>query len=408
MLLEIINTGTELLLGHTINTHLPFLAGELFALGLRIDRQVCVPDGMAIREALEEALGRAEIIIITGGLGPTTDDVTREITAELLGLPLRHDEEVMRRIEERFKRRSLPMAERNRRQAQVPEGARVLQNPNGTAPGLHIRTERAGRMVHLFLLPGPPRELRPMVQAQVAPLLRALVPGGTKPGCRSFRISGIGESQVEALVGAELESVEGLELGYCARPGEVDVRCIGDAGALEKAERIVREKLGDHISSLIGKSIEEEAVLRLTELGRTLALAESCTGGFVSHRITNVPGASNVLVAGYVTYANEAKVRALGVDAGLIENAGAVSADVAAAMAEGARRASGADYGLSLTGVAGPTGGTPEKPVGTVFLALASAKAATQVAEQHFPTDRETFKWLASQAALSLLQRAIR
>jgi nicotinamide-nucleotide amidase len=408
MNVEVINTGTELLLGHTINTHLAFLAGELFSLGLRITRQVCVPDGMAIRDALDEAMNRAEIVILTGGLGPTTDDVTREITAGLLGLPLRHDETVMEQIAERFQRRALPMTERNKRQAQVPEGATVLHNPNGTAPGLYLRPERGGRVVHLFLLPGPPRELRPMVTEQAIPILRGILPGGEKRECRSFRISGMGESQVEALVGAELEALPGMELGYCARPGEVDVRCIGEKEVLAHAGKIIRDRLGEHVSSYDGKPIEEEVVRRLTELGRTLSLAESCTGGFVGHRITNIPGASNVLIADYVTYANEAKVRALDVDPGLIGKHGAVSADVASAMAEGARRAAGADYGLSLTGIAGPGGGTPAKPVGTVFLALASAKAVTRVMEHHFPTDRETFKWLASQAALDLLLRAIR
>jgi nicotinamide-nucleotide amidase len=218
----------------------------------------------------------------------------------------------------------------------------------------------------------------------------------------------VGESLVESKVGPQLEAIPGLELGYCARPGEVDVRCIGAPAVLELAAQIIRAELGDYISSVSGKPVEEEVVRRLTELGRTLAVAESCTGGFVSHRITNVPGASAVLLAAYVTYANSAKVRTLGVDPVLIEKAGAVSAEVAAAMAEGARRTAGADYALSLTGIAGPGGGTPEKPVGTVFMALAMAKAATRVAEHHFPTDRETFKWLASQAALSLLQHAMR
>jgi nicotinamide-nucleotide amidase len=282
-----------------------------------------------------------------------------------------------------------------------------LQNPNGTAPGLYLRENRGGRPVHLFLLPGPPRELRPMVRDQVVPILRGVVPEGTRRKCRGYRVSGVGESQVESLVGAKLEAIPGLELGYCARPGEVDVRCIGDAAALACADAIIRERLGAHVSSFEGREIEEEVVRRLTELGRTLALAESCTGGFVAHRITNVPGASGVLLAGYVTYSNEAKTQALGVDAALIEKAGAVSTEVAVAMADGARRAGGADYALSLTGIAGPGGGTPAKPVGTVFIALASAKAATRVEEHHFPTDRETFKSLASQAALVFLQRSI-
>jgi nicotinamide-nucleotide amidase len=209
MILEIINTGSELLLGNTLNTHLSFLGQELFPLGLRVARQITVPDGEAIREALVESLGRAEIILVTGGLGPTTDDITREITAELLGLPLIEDATVWEAIQERFARRGFQMTPRNRRQAQVPEGATVLANPNGTAPGLYLRKGGEmgpmgliGPIRHIFLLPGPPRELRPMFRDVVAPILKELVPDGLVMQSRRWLVVGVGESKVESMIGA--------------------------------------------------------------------------------------------------------------------------------------------------------------------------------------------------------------
>ncbi len=400
MHVELINTGSEILLGNTLNTHVAWLGQELFPLGLRLSRQTTVPDGPAIREALEEALPRAPIILVTGGLGPTTDDLTREITAELFGLPLDFSPEVMRHIEARFARRGIAMNDRVQRQAMVPRGATVLQNANGTAPGLYL----AGK-AHAFLLPGPPRELKPMFSDQVVPILRALLPPGAVPECRTWRLAGLGESQVEGLVGEALSAIPELELGYCARPGEVELRCIGLAAALGPAERIVLEKLAAHIVSTDQRPMERVLIERLAAAGRTLAVAESCTGGRLADRITNVPGASAVFLAGYVTYANSAKIDAIGVDPALIAAHGAVSAEVAAAMALGARSRCGADFALATTGIAGPGGGTEEKPVGTVFIALAGARGV-EVERQQFPSDRETFKALASQAALDLLRRS--
>lgn len=412
MNVEVINTGTELLLGNVINTHLSFLGRELFPLGLRIARQVAVPDGEAIRCALTDSFGRAEIVIVTGGLGPTTDDLTREITSELLGLELEHDFGVMSAIEERFARRGLKITDRVKRQAQVPRGATVLANPNGTAPGLYFDFSAVRKLPnrtfvtrHLFLLPGPPRELNPMFNELVVPILKSRLRGAKIPECRSYRIAGLGESNVEALVGDELLGIEGVELGYCARPGEVDVRIIGDRSALEKAEAVIFTRLGPHIVSLDSRSLEQVVVQELDARKKTLAIAESCTGGFLANRVTNVPGASQVFIEGFVTYANEAKIRDLQVDAGLIASHGAVSGETASAMAEGAARISGADYALATTGIAGPGGGSPEKPVGTVFIALSFKSGKTIVQKHKFPTDRETFKWLASQAALDLLRR---
>ncbi|MGA0849122.1 MAG: CinA family nicotinamide mononucleotide deamidase-related protein, partial [Chthoniobacterales bacterium] len=357
---EVINTGSELLLGLVTNTHLGYLAGELAPCGVTIARQICVPDGPPIREALDAALDRADLVITTGGLGPTTDDITREAAAGLLGLPLRPDEEILAGIRERFARRGLPMAERVAGQAMVPVGAEVLPNPHGTAPGLYFPPTVLGtrRARHLFLLPGPPRELRPMVTDYVLPKLRHVLPPSSFRERRIYRLTGIGESQVEERIGKKLEERGDLEVGYCARPSEVDFRLIGPAPLLRETEAAIRAAVGEWIYS-DGDPLEAAVVRLLREKQSTLATAESCTGGSLAGRITNVPGASDVFLAGYVTYANEAKENTLGVPADLLAVHGAVSEPVAAAMAEGARRVSGASFSLSTTGIAGPGGGTP-------------------------------------------------
>ena len=405
MRVVVINTGTELLLGDVLNTHLRFIAREIFSLGLRIERQVTVPDGEAIRNAIAESLGAAEIIFITGGLGPTTDDITREVTADLLGLKLEPDPTILRAIQERAARRGFRLTDRVARQADVPSGATVLPNEHGSAPGLYLPADET--RPHLFLLPGPPRELHPMFLAFVLPLLREIVPPDLGKNCRIFRIAGMGESLVEEAVGAQLLELPGLELGYCARPGEMDLRLIGDSAVLDQAERIVREKLGAVIFSNDGSNLEQAVVKLLTERKQTLAVAESCTGGYLAHRITNVPGASAIFLSGWVTYSNEAKTQMVGVDAALVEKHGAVSKQVAQAMAEGARAAAESDFALATTGIAGPSGGTEEKPVGTVFIALAAKDAPPSVKKGFFPDDRPTFKELATQTALEMLRRRL-
>jgi nicotinamide-nucleotide amidase len=405
----VINTGTELLLGDVLNSHLSFIAREIFPLGLRIDRQLAVPDGPAIRAALAESSEQADIIFLTGGLGPTTDDITREITAEFLGLELQHDAAVMAAIASRAASRGFRLTDRTSRQAEVPRGATVLPNENGSAPGLYLAAKAAPakRSPHLFLLPGPPRELQPMFRSSVLPILREIAPPESATDRRTYRIAGMGESLVEEAIGERLLEITGIELGYCARPGEVDLRIIGERSALDRAEAIITAGLGASIFSSDGRSLEEVVVKLLTDRKQTLAVAESCTGGFLAHRITNVPGASAVFVAGYVTYANEAKEGMLGVDPRLISAHGAVSESVAQAMAEGARRQANATFALATTGIAGPGGGTDEKPVGTVFVALAAEGAATQVRGFRFPDDRPTFKELTTQAALEMLRRSL-
>jgi nicotinamide-nucleotide amidase len=405
---EVLNTGSELLLGLVTNTHLGYLAGELAPCGITIARQVCVPDGPPIREALDAALDRADLVFTTGGLGPTTDDLTREAAAGLLGLPLAADEQILAEIRERFARRGLPMADRVARQAMVPAGTEVLPNPHGTAPGLYFPPAVLGtrRARHLFLLPGPPRELRPMMTDYVLPKLRAVLPPSSLRERRIYRLTGIGESQVEERIGQQIEERGDVEVGYCARPSEVDFRLIGPPALLAELEPAIRATLGEWIYS-DGAPLEAAVVGLLREKKLTLATAESCTGGSLAGRITDVPGASEVFPAGYVTYANQAKENALGVPADLLAVHGAVSEPVAAAMAEGARRVSGADFALSTTGIAGPSGGTESKPAGTVYIGLASAGHPTVVRRCYFPLDRATFKHMATSAALDLLRRQV-
>jgi nicotinamide-nucleotide amidase len=409
MRVALLNTGTELLLGDVRDAHLAFIAREIFSLGLRIDEQRTVPDGAAIRDALAELFSRAEILFVTGGLGPTTDDITRDIVADLLGLELRQDAELLASLQRRLKTRGITWTARIARQADVPAGAQILPNENGSACGLYFRANINPRIrsPHLFLLPGPPRELQPMFRELAVPILRSIVQVLHSIERRLYKIAGIGESIVEERIGEKILAIPGIELGYCARPGEVDVRILGEPDAIERANTIVRSELGLSIFSTSDESLEEVLVKLLTERKETLALAESCSGGLLANRITNVPGASKVFVAGHVVYANEAKINMLGVDKDLIEEHGAVSEPIARAMAEGARARARSTYALATTGIAGPTGGSEEKPVGTVYVALAFADEETIVKRFFFPSDRETFKELTAQASFEMLRRRL-
>jgi nicotinamide-nucleotide amidase len=401
---EILNTGTELLFGSVINTHLAFLAQQLFPIGLRVERQLTIPDGDSIRDAIIESATRCDVILVTGGLGPTSDDITREIVAELTGRPLQYDDSILQRISERFKVRGLKMTDRTARQAYVPEGAAVMPNDHGTAPGLHIPARNG--IPHLFLFPGPPRELRPMFNTYALPILRSLV-GNHDLHSITYRTTGLGESQVERMVGERLLAIPGLELGYCARMGEVDVRVIGSQSAVQAGSDLIESELGPYIVTTEEKELEDIVVELLTANKATLAIAESCTGGLLANRITDVPGSSLVLLEGNVTYSNEAKMRTLGVSEELLSGVGAVSKEVARAMAEGALQRSETTYALSTTGIAGPDGGTAQKPVGTVFIGLASRGSATLVEQEFFPTDRPSFKRICTQHALEMLRRKI-
>ena len=414
MNVELVNTGSELMLGRVLNTHQQWLCRRLADLGSRVTRQVAVPDtGGDIGAAVSEALGRADLVITTGGLGPTSDDLTRDRIAQLLGRDLHEDAGVLAYIRAYFARRKRTMPEKVYVQALVPEGAVVLPNPNGTAPGLAIEVKpnpfRAGKAASwLIMLPGPPRELRPMFNDSVVPLLNRVLPPQSEYVCRTLRTAGTAESLVEEQIDGPLKSLveAGLELGYCARVGQVDVRLAARGAAARQivsdAEAIVRRLLDARIYGKEEDELETVVVRLLTERKLTLAVAESCTGGCLANRLTNVPGASAVFLCGLVTYSNEAKQKLLGVRPESLAQHGAVSEAVAREMAEGVRRHSGADYALSTTGIAGPSGGTVEKPVGTVFIGLAGPEGT--VVEQQFNSfDRETFKQLTVQQALARL-----
>jgi nicotinamide-nucleotide amidase len=417
LIVELINTGSELMLGRVLNTHQQWLCRRLADLGYIVTRQVAVPDRAAeIEQAVREALTRADLVITTGGLGPTSDDITRDLIAQLLGKKLHEDAKVLAHIRGFFEIRKRPMPERTAVQALVPDGAEVLPNPNGTAPGLTMEVSpnpfRTGNRSWLIMLPGPPRELRPMFNDSVEPLLQRVLPLEDVYICRTFRTTGVGESIAQEKIGKQMEPLveSGLDLGYCARPGQVDIRVAargkGGEALVQEAERIIRMRLGSRIFGTDNEDLEGVIVRLLTERKQTLALAESCTGGCIAHRITNVPGASAVLLAGLVTYSNAAKKSFLGVHSETLETHGAVSEPIAREMAEGARKQTGADYAISVTGIAGPGGGTPDKPVGTVFMGLAGAFGAV-IAQHLNPFDRETFKQVTSDQALEMLRRQI-
>lgn len=407
--IEIINTGTELLLGNTLNTHGAWFGRELFKLGLRIARQTTVPDGEAIRDSLSEAIDRADAVILTGGLGPTSDDLTREITAQVLGLELITDEAALRSLEGFFALRGRKMVAANLKQALCPVGADILPNANGTAPGIYVPPRLNGRTnCAVFLLPGPPRELYPMYDTEVVPRLQALAGIEKIHQAVVLKFTGIGESDFHDGIDARLAEVPGLEYGYCAHIGELDLRMIGEAAAIQEARRLTLERFEPFLISDDGASMEQAVVSLLAGRGMKFATAESCTGGLISNRITNVPGASEVFTHGFVTYANEAKTGLLGVSPQDIQTHGAVSEEVARAMAEGALQASGADIAVSVTGIAGPGGGSEEKPVGTAWLAVAVKGGATEASRIYHPRNRKDFKLAVSQAALEAVRRRLK
>ena len=386
MTAELINTGSELLLGQVTNTHLPFLAKALFPIGIRITRQVTVPDGPDIRAALEESFRRANVVLVTGGLGPTTDDITRDCVAELLGLAMRECATTRAAISERLSRRGIAPTDRTFRQAQVPETGIVLTNPFGTAPGIYIPSNSTGSPhPHIFLLPGPPRELRPMVESSVLPALQALEQSLDGPKMRSIRVSGIPESTVEKMVGEPLLAL-GLELGYCARLGEVDVRLIGNQAAVEQGIEILRTHIPSENLVEDDRPLPAIVLSSLNSRNLTLATAESCTGGAIASAITDIPGASTAYKRGFVCYENE---------------------QVASALALGAQRRARSSFALSTTGIAGPGGGSDLKPVGTVFIGLAFPDGSVSTTKHQFKTDRTTFKELVLRTALNQLRIAL-
>ncbi|HUJ11909.1 MAG TPA: competence/damage-inducible protein A [Verrucomicrobiae bacterium] len=404
MRVELITTGSELMLGFTINTHLSYIARQLARIGLRLDRQVTVADDRAeMRTAIAEALPRCDVLLITGGLGPTSDDFTRDVVAELLGRKLVRDEAVAAAIAERVRKRKLRLPESIYVQALVPVGAQALPNRSGTAPGLAIDHE--GKLV--LLLPGPPRELKPMFEEYVLPVLEKHFAAQFRFDCRVFKVVGLPESTVEERIAPALADLEGLELGYSAKLGEVEVRIISRLKSeITAAESRIRSALGEDIYGTEDDRLEEVVVKMLTAAHQTIAVAESCTGGLIANRITNVSGSSEVFINGCVTYSNESKTRLLGVREETLKAHGAVSEEVAREMAEGVRARAGTHFGISTTGIAGPTGGTPGKPVGLVYIGLATP-TRTEVKRHLLLFDRETFKFFTSQNALDMVRREL-
>ena len=418
MIVELVTTGSELLLGRVLNTHSQWIGRRMADLGMPLSHHVTVPDtAEAICGAVQTALSRSDLVITTGGLGPTSDDITRERIAGLLGTRLVFHPEVEASSRSFFESRQRPMPEKTRVEAWVPEGATYFLNQHGTAPGLAFDLSpnpfrMGGGRAGLILLPGPPRELHPMFDTQIRPWIGSRWGAAEGFVTQTFKTTGLGESLMEGRLEAHLAPLvaEGLQVGYCARVGEVDVR-FSAAGPkaselLASASALLFREAGEFVFGAGEDSLEEVLVRILTERSQTLALAESCTGGHLANRITNVPGASAVLLAGVVAYANAAKTTLLGVPEALLAEHGAVSEPVARAMAEGARRVTGADYAVSTTGIAGPGGGSEEKPVGTVFIAV-SGPHGTTVQRRLNRFDRQTFKYSTAQQAFNQLRLSL-
>jgi len=403
---EILAVGSELLMPPRVETNAVYLTGQLLQIGVSVlARTTIADDAGALESALRAALARADVVIATGGLGPTEDDLTREAAAAALGRPLQRQAALVDELAARFARYGKVMAPVNEKQADVIEGAVVLPNPRGTAPGQ--RVEHDGRL--LILLPGPPKEMQPMFEQQVLPFLRERA-HGTVLHRRVLRIASMGESDVEQLVAPVYTRFTNPRTTILGGPGQVELHLVAEGSTAAAAEAAaealaaaIRERLPGRIYSEDGRELHEVVAALLRERGVSLALAESCTGGLVAARLTEVPGASAFLERGYVTYSDRSKSELLGVDPGLIAAKGAVSEEVARAMAAGARRAAGADAAVAITGIAGPDGGSPEKPVGLVFLAL-DGTLGERVRRAHFPGDRERVRHQAVQAALEMLR----
>jgi len=404
---EIIAVGSELLTPFRLDTNSLFLTDQLNRLGIEVTRKVVVGDDVRqLRDAFEEALKRAELVISIGGLGPTEDDLTRETVADLLKRKLKRNEEILRGIQARFRKFGRQMPEVNERQAMVPEGATPLDNPRGTAPGLWIEAE--GHVV--VLLPGPPQELKPMFAKMVQPRLEKLA-DKVRLYVRELRVAGLPESDVEQRIAPIYTKYSNARVTLLAAPGEIQIHLgawNADADAAKKllaemAERIAFA-LGEAVFTTEGQSLEDVVASLLNRNHATIAVAESCTGGLVAERLTTVPGSSSYFLGGVVCYSNSVKSAWVDVPSELIEAKGPVSEEVTCALADGIRRRSGATLGLAVTGVAGPSGGTTEKPVGTVHIALAN-DATTKSCEFRFPGDRERIRFQASQMALDLVRR---
>ena len=402
---EIIAVGTELLLGEIVNTDAPMIAQGLAELGIGVYFQtVCGDNPDRLKSVLEVAKQRADLIITTGGLGPTADDLTKETIAAAFGKGLVRDEESMARLREHFKGRT--MTKNNEKQADVPEGSTVFQNDWGTAPACAFEGE--GCLV--IMLPGPPRECTPLFREKVMPFLEKRRGGALCS--RYVKVFGMGESEMASRLSRQMDTWENPTAAPYAKEGECLVRITAmgkdkeEAFAMtEPAVREVRQVLGDVVYGVDVDSLEQVVVQEMTARGLTLATAESCTGGLMGKRITDVPGASACYLGGVVSYQNEVKENLLGVRHETLMTKGAVSEDTACQMAEGVRKALGADIGISTTGVAGPGGGTPEKPVGLIYVGISTGDKTWAVRILRPRQSRENLRRLASSTAFDLVRR---
>jgi nicotinamide-nucleotide amidase len=404
---EIIAVGSELLTPYRLDTNSLWLTDELNKIGIRVTYKTVVGDSRdEMRSSFGHALDRADLIIASGGLGPTDDDRTRETVAELLGRTLHMNEAIVREIQERFRRFARTMPEINKRQAMVPEGATVLPNPRGTAPALWLEAD--GHII--VLLPGVPHELKSIFENEVRPRL-AKISGDERLFTRDLRTTGLGESDVETRVRPLYPLYPDTETTILAAPSGTQLHPRIWSRDAAKAEKLLDEitdrmalALGEHLYSTKGEALEEVVARVLTENRATVAVAESCTGGMLAERLTKIPGSSSYFLGGVVCYSNELKSSLVGVPQSLIEAKGAVSSEVALALADGIRKRTGATLGVGVTGVAGPGGGTPEKPVGLVHIGLADQHGPRERAYR-FPGDRERIRQFASQSALDAVRR---
>ncbi|HKO97316.1 MAG TPA: competence/damage-inducible protein A [Pyrinomonadaceae bacterium] len=406
---EIIAIGSELLAPDRTDTNSLWLTEKLNSVGIEVKLKTIVGDDDArLEEAIKDATRRSKVVITTGGLGPTEDDVTRKVAGRALGRRLSLDEKILEELRKKFLSFGYVMPERNARQAMVIEGSEVLPNPNGSAPGLFIEDNG----VAIALLPGPPREMKPMFENHVLPKLAARA-GAIKVVRRMLRVAGLGESAVDEKIAPIYTQYENPQTTILFNQSEIEIhltargRTNADAETLlDRLSAQLEERLGDAVFAFAGEKMEEIVGLKLTLGGYTLAVAESCTGGLIAQRLTEVPGSSKYFIEGAVTYSNQAKTRTLGVEPALLLEHGAVSAEVAEAMAEGIRKRANTDFGLAVTGIAGPGGGSDEKPVGLVYIALADEMQTTHRKLQ-IPGDRQLVRWRSSQAALDLLRKRL-